>query len=117
MLARATSVLCFGAGLACGAAALARDIFGWGIGYPKPFISLEFVNIPVAVTLALVLFAAGAVIGRRSPAVIQNSADQSLPSPKPEELTRGHAPHVGENRVGADRAPEKIRDDIGRGSR
>ncbi len=116
-VARAASTMCFVAGLASGAAALARYVFGWGIGFPNPIISLEFVNIPVAVTLALVFFAAGALIGRRTPLIVPDATDRARLAWKAEELPPRHSAHVAEDRVRADRPPEKLRDHVGRGPR
>ena len=118
MLARVSSAFCFSAGILFGVAASAREIFGVGFGFPNPVISLEFVNVPIAVSLALIFFAAGAVIGRRSPAgATETTIDRSFPRPLADELTRGHSAHVSEDRVRADRTAEKFRKDIGGGAR
>lgn len=67
MILRALSLLSFFLGLAFLGVAAARELFGVAFGPPShPYLSLVLVNIPATLILALIFFAIGAILGRKT---------------------------------------------------
>jgi hypothetical protein len=60
------SVACFVLGAVWGLAAALKLIFGFAVSFPLlPPFGLQQIDVPISVMVSVVLFAAGAVLGRR----------------------------------------------------